>query len=155
MRTQHACRSAASSAPLQPTQQPSAPAAPRPGVNRLLASLPPELQQRLNSLGSPVALEKSAVLIEAGAPQTHVYFPCAGLLSLQTMTKGGSSVEVAMVGSGGVTPPLPTIATSPAAYTTTVTVAGEALRLRKRTAAEYRHPALQRTLIPALARDDE
>jgi CRP-like cAMP-binding protein len=140
MTTQHA---------YSPAARPSAPALPRPAVNRLLDSLPTELQQRLNSLGSRLALEKSAVLIEAGAPQTFVYFPCSGLLSLQTVTQHGNSVEVAMVGREGVTPPLALIATTPAAYTTTVTVAGEALRLRADALQpEFdRHPALQRALI--------
>jgi CRP-like cAMP-binding protein len=121
----------------------------RPAVNQLLASLPADVQQRVSSLASRVALEKSAVLVEAGAPQTHVYFPCTGLLSLQTMTQDGNTVEVAMVGRDGVTPPLALIATTPAAYTTAVTVAGEALRLRADALQpEYdRHPPLQRALI--------
>jgi hypothetical protein len=32
---------------------------------------------------------------------THVYFPCSGLLSLQTMTQDGNSVEVAMSAVNG------------------------------------------------------
>jgi CRP-like cAMP-binding protein len=120
----------------------------RPAVNRLLASLPADLQEGITSAGSRVALQKSAVLIEAGAQHTHVYFPCSGLLSLQTMTQDGNSVEVAMVGREGVTPPLAAIAGSPAAYTTSVIVAGEALRLRADAlqAACERHPALQRAV---------
>jgi CRP-like cAMP-binding protein len=111
--------------------------------------MPPDLQRHIESLGSRVALEKTAVLIEAGAPQTRVYFPRSGLLSLQTMTQDANSVEVAMVGRGGVTPPLAAIGPKPAAYTAVVMVAGEALRLRAdllRAECE-RHPALQRALI--------
>jgi len=120
----------------------------RPSVNRLLASLPADLQQGINAVGSRVALEKSAVLIETGAQHTHVYFPCSGLLSLQTMTQDGNSVEVAMVGREGVTPPLPAIAGASAACTTTVTVAGVALRLRADAlqAECDRYPALQRAV---------
>jgi len=115
----------------------------------LFASLPPDLQQRMNGASSRVALEKSAVLIEAGAPQMHVYFPCTGLLSLQTNTQDGNSVELAMVGREGVAPPLAVLASTPAPYTTTVTVAGEALRLRADALQSEcdRHPALQRALI--------
>ena len=126
----------------------SAPATLGPAVNRLLASLPADLQHGINTAGSRVALEKSAVLIAAGAPHTHVYFPCSGLLSLQTMTQDGNSVEVAMVGREGVTPPLAALAGTPAAYTTAVTVAGEALRLRADAlqAECDRHPVLQRAM---------
>jgi CRP-like cAMP-binding protein len=117
-------------------------------VNRLLGSLPPNLQQRLNDLGSRVALEKSAVLIEAGAQQTQVYFLCSGLVSLQMMTPDGNSVEVAMVGREGVSPPL-ALASTPAAYTTIVTVAGDALRITADAlqAECDRDPALQRALM--------
>ena len=117
-------------------------------MNRLLASLPQDLQQRMNDLGSRVALEKSAVLIEAGARQTDVYFLCSGLVSLQMMTPDGNSVGVAMVGREGVTPPL-ALASTPAAYTTIVTVSGDALQLPADAlqAECEQHPALQRALI--------
>jgi CRP-like cAMP-binding protein len=123
--------------------------APRPAANGLLASLPPDVQQRIYHLGIRVALEKSAILIETGAQHADVYFPCSGLLSLQTMTQDGSSVEVAMVGREGATPPLAAISSTPAAYTTVVTVAGEALRIpADALQAECdAHPALQRALI--------
>src|SRR5579871_5713227 len=129
MRTQRSSSSAPVPAPPQPTKRPLPPPTPRPAGNRVLASLPLDLQQRLNSAGSRVVLEKSAVLIEAGAPLTHVYFPGSGLLSLQTATHHGNSVEVAMIGREGVTLPLAAIAGTPAAYTTVVTAAGEALVL--------------------------
>src|SRR5215471_17608362 len=149
MRTQHSYSSALPSAPPQPAPRPPAHAALRPAVNRLLASLPPGLQQRLHGLGSRVTLEKSAVLIEAGAPQTDLYFPCSGLLSLRAMTQDGNSVELMMLGREGVTPPVAVIASPPAAYTTRVTVAGEALRLRADVlqAECDRYPVLQRALI--------
>jgi CRP-like cAMP-binding protein len=117
-------------------------------VNRLLALLPPDLQERMNGIGSRVRLEKSAVLIRAGAQQTYVYFLCSGLVSLQMTTPDGNSVGVAMVGREGVTPPL-ALASTPPAYTTIVTVAGDALRLPA-VALEAecdRHPALQRALL--------
>jgi CRP-like cAMP-binding protein len=125
-----------------------APAFQRPAVNSLLASFPLDLQHRLNTVGSRVVLEKSVVLIEAGAPHTHVYFPCSGLLSLQTITRDGNSVEVAMIGREGVTPPLAAIAGTRAAYTTVITVAGEALRFPADAVQANcdRHPALQRAV---------
>src|SRR5579872_6623494 len=88
--------------PSQRIQRPSAPAPARPPANRLLATLPADVQQRLIALAARVPLEKSAVLIEAGAQQPHVYFPCSGLLSLQTTIRAGNSIEVAMVGCEGL-----------------------------------------------------
>ena len=148
MRTQPSSPSAASSMPPEPTQRPLAPAGARPAFNRLVAGLPGDVQQRLTGLGARVPLEKSAVLIEAGAQHTYVYFPCSGLLSLQTMTQDGNSVEVAMVGREGIAA-LPLSGSTTAAYTTIVTVAGDALRLRADTlqAECERNVPLQRALI--------
>src|SRR4051812_42520121 len=129
MRTQPMSPSAPTSVPPQSTQRPHAPAPAAPPGNRLLLALPPDVQQRLQASGTLVALDKEAVLVDAGALQTHIFFPCSGLLSLQTMTQDGNSVEVAMVGRE-VVAALPFIGASPAVYATSVTVAGEALRLR-------------------------
>jgi CRP-like cAMP-binding protein len=132
----------------QTTHRPHAPAAAPAAGNRFLASLPSDVQQRLNGLASRVPLAKSAVLIDVGTTQAHVYFPLSGLLSLQTKTQDGSSVEVAMTGREGAAA-LPVIAGATAAYTTVVIVAGEALRLRIDTlqAECERSAPLQRSLI--------
>jgi len=116
--------------------------------NLLLASLSADVQLRLNGIGSRVLLDKSAVLVKAGTSQTHVYFPFNGLLSLQTITPGGRSVEVAMLGREGVAA-LPLTGGAAAAYTMIVTVSGEALRLSADALqAEFdRNPALQRAMI--------
>lgn len=116
--------------------------------NLLLASLTNDVQRRLSDIGSLVPLDKSAVLVKAGMSQTHVYFPFNGLLSLQTMTPGGRSVEVAMLGREGVAGVLLTRGAA-AAYTMTVTVSGEALRLgADALQAEFdRNPAVQRAMI--------
>jgi CRP-like cAMP-binding protein len=120
----------------------------RPLVNRVLASMPADVQQRLISLGARAPIQKSAVLAEAGVVQTHVYFPDSGLLSLQTMTQDGYSVEVTMVGREGFSA-LPVTSGSPAAYTTVVTVPGDALRLQAAAleAECERCPPLQRLLM--------
>jgi CRP-like cAMP-binding protein len=114
----------------------------------LLAALPADVQQRLAAIGVRVPLGKLAVLIEAGAQQTQVYFPCSGLLSLQTMTQDGNSVEVAMIGREGLAA-LPFLGNATAAYTTVVTVAGEALGLRTDAvqAECERNAPLQRALL--------
>jgi len=116
--------------------------------NLLLGSLTEDVQQRLNDIGTRVPLDKSAVLVKAGASQKHVYFPFNGLVSLQTMTPGGRSVEVAMLGREGAAG-LPLTGGAAAACTVIVTVCGEALRLSADALqAEFdRHPALQRAMI--------
>lgn len=150
MRTQPSLSSAGTAAPLQQTHASHAPTASpsRPGGNRLLAALPADVQQRVHGMATRMPLEKSAVLVDAGAVQTHVYFPCSGLLSLQTMTQDGNSVEVAMVGREGVAT-LPFAHGATAAYATIVTTAGEALRIpAEALQAECdRAPALQQLLL--------
>src|SRR5437764_10355008 len=91
--------------PSQPTQtapSPATPATSRPGVNRLLQQLPPDVQQRLLSHCTRVPLKKEAVLTEAGTAVAWVYLPCSGLVSLQMMTQDADTVEVAMVGKEGL-----------------------------------------------------
>lgn len=121
---------------------------PRPNGNRLLMSLPADVQQRIYAVATRVPLDKFAVLVEAGAPQPHLYFPCSGLLSLQTMTQDGNSVEVAMVGREGVAT-LPCIGVATAAYATVVAVPGGALCVRADAlqAECERTPILQRALM--------
>jgi CRP-like cAMP-binding protein len=141
--------------PSQETPRPHGPVplAPRPGVNRLLASFGTDLQERLSTLGSRVRLEKSAVIAQAGAAQMHVYFPCSGLLSLQTMTQNGNSVEVAMVGREGVAA-LSFTGVATAAYTIAVTVPGDALKLRADAFQSEceRNVTLQRSIVQHLHR---
>lgn len=129
---------------------------PRPNGNRLLMSLPADVQQRIYAVATRVPLDKFAVLVEAGAPQPHLYFPCSGLLSLQTMTQDGNSVEVAMVGREGVAT-LPCIGVATAAYATVVAVPGGALCVRADAlqAECERTPILQRALMQHWHRDDE
>jgi CRP-like cAMP-binding protein len=116
--------------------------------NLLLASLTADVQRRLTDIGSLVPLDKSAVLVTAGTSQTHVYFPFNGLLSLRTVTPGGRSVEVAMLGREGVAA-LPLTGRAAAGYTMVVTVSGMALRLSADALqAEFdRNPSFQRAMI--------
>ena len=116
--------------------------------NLLLASLAADVQERLNSLCSRVTLQKSTVLVEAGLQQTHAYFPIDGLLSLQTMTPDGGSVEVAMVGREGIAA-LPFTVGAAAGCTLIVSVPGDAMSLGVEALQKEcdRSPALQRALI--------
>lgn len=108
--------------------------------NRFLARLPRESHQRLLSQCSRVTLQKQSRLCEAGSLLTWSYFPCAGLVSLQTMTEEGETVEVAMIGNEGIVglPVGPTFALAP--HTALVVLPGEALRLP----ADVLHKELER-----------
>src|SRR4051812_36499051 len=113
-----------------------------------LTRLPPESQQRILSQSTRVTLEKEERLLEAGAALTWSYLPCTGLVSLQTMTEEGETVEVAMIGNEGVVG-LPVGATSLAnPHTAIVILPGEALRVRADILDKEfgRDPALQRAL---------
>jgi CRP-like cAMP-binding protein len=134
--------------PAQTALQPT-PAARPSATNTLLAQLPRDVQQRLLSHGTRVPLNKEAVLTEAGMPVAWVFLPCSGLVSLQTMTQDGETVEVAMVGHEGVAG-LPLAAASAVApHTAVVVIPGEAHRLRADAVqTEFERSApLQRALI--------
>ena len=138
--------------PLQQTQtvsQPTAPSGSRPAVNNLLARLPRDVQQRLQSHCTRVTLETEALLTEAGSSLSWVYLPCRGLVSLQTMTQNGETVEVAMVGNEGIVGlPFATESTL-APHTAIVLIPGESLRMRADALqAEFeRSTPLQRALV--------
>jgi len=47
-------------------------------------------------------LVREAVLVEAGAPMTHVYLPQSGVISMRNSLLEGQTVEVAMVGPDSI-----------------------------------------------------
>ena len=95
----------------------------------LMARLPLETQQRLVSQCTRVQLTKGQRLTEAGTELTWSYLLSSGLVSLQTMTEEGDSVEIAMIGSDGIVG-LPLGATSPIPHTAIVVIHGDAFRVR-------------------------
>jgi CRP-like cAMP-binding protein len=70
--------------------------------NHLLQALPlPEFEALRPHLQFG-ELVKEAVLVEAGAPLTHVYLPQSGVISMRIGLSEGQTVEVAMVGRDSV-----------------------------------------------------
>ena len=117
--------------------------------SRFLSRLPPDTYQRIVSQTTRVPLAKEEHLYETGMPLTWSYLPCSGLVSLQTTTLEGGSVEVAMIGSEGmVGVPAPSVSAA-APQTAVVVLPGEALRLRSDILQREleRDAALQRALI--------
>jgi CRP-like cAMP-binding protein len=70
--------------------------------NLLLQALPAAEFEALRPRLELVQLVKDTVLVEAGAPITHVYPPHSGVISLMVRLSEGQSVEVAMVGRDSV-----------------------------------------------------
>ena len=104
--------------------------APATSGNRFLARLPSETQRRLISQSTRVPLEKEDHLCEAGAPLGWSYLPCSGIVSLQTMTLEGESVEVAMIGREGIVGVPSPVSPVNAPHTAVVLLEGEALKIR-------------------------
>ncbi|MBW4442760.1 MAG: Crp/Fnr family transcriptional regulator [Plectolyngbya sp. WJT66-NPBG17] len=69
--------------------------------NRLLASLPVEVYQRLAAHLEPVTLTPQQILHPIGEAIAYVYFPMRSLISLTTLLSNGSVLEVGLVGRDG------------------------------------------------------
>ena len=69
--------------------------------NRLLAALPPDLQDRLGPALRSEPLAQGQVLMEVGAPIERAYFPEEGIISSVCVFHNGTKAEVATVGPEG------------------------------------------------------
>ena len=74
----------------------------RPVRNELLATLTPDVLERLTPHIEVVPLPLGQVLYEAGAAMSHVYFPIDAIVSLLCVMADGASAEIAVVGNEGV-----------------------------------------------------
>jgi CRP-like cAMP-binding protein len=70
--------------------------------NDLLRALPAAELEALHPRLELIELVRETVLVEAGAPLTHVYLPHSGVISLLVRLSEGQTVEVAMVGRDSV-----------------------------------------------------
>lgn len=99
-------------------------------ANRLLAALPREEHARLVPRLQRVRLHKGQVICEAGDRLRFVYFVNSGVLSLLSTTRNGETIEVAMVGSEGVTGIPVILGINRMPYGVMVRVQGDAMRMR-------------------------
>lgn len=72
-----------------------------PRQNRLLAALPPDDYLRLQPHLELVPVPLGHVLHECGCRTSHIYFPTTAIVSLLSVTRSGSSAEIALVGNEG------------------------------------------------------
>ena len=73
-----------------------------PRENQLLAALPGLEWARWAPQLEYVSLAPGKVIYEAGASQTHVYFPTTAIVSLLYVMENGGAAEIAIVGNEGV-----------------------------------------------------
>lgn len=70
--------------------------------NHLLAALPTDDLNLWQNRLELVELSRNQVLCAAGQTPEYVYFPTTAIVSLMSITREGSSAEVALVGNDGV-----------------------------------------------------
>lgn len=73
-----------------------------PQMNRLLAALPAEVQDRLLPYLERVVLPLGKVIYESGDALRHVYFPTDAIVSLLYVMESGASAEISVVGNEGL-----------------------------------------------------
>ena len=79
-----------------PIQEPTP--ANRRARNRLLQALPQADFEALRPHLQSVEMVKETVLLEAGAPLTHLYLPESGIVSMVVRLSEGQRIEMAMTG---------------------------------------------------------
>lgn len=79
-----------------------APLLPQTAGNRLLDRLPRRERTRILSRCETVALVPGDVLCEAAQPFHHVYFPVAGIISLEKTLAGHEPLETELIGYEGM-----------------------------------------------------
>lgn len=101
-----------------------------PAQNRLLAALRPDEYERLSRRFEPAHLPKGRVICEVGDVVRHVYFLTGGVASLLSSTAGGTTVEMAMVGSEGFLGVSAVLQADASPHRVIMQTRGGALRLR-------------------------
>lgn len=98
--------------------------------NGLLSALPRAEYERLSPHLELVRLTPGKILATPGDIIRHAYFPKGGMISLLSVTEDGRTVEVAMVGSEGMTGTPVILRSREAPYQVMVQLGGNALRIR-------------------------
>jgi CRP-like cAMP-binding protein len=100
-----------------------------PLQNKLLASLPDTVSQRLFPLLEPCPLPLGKVLFESGETIVSAWFPLDSIVSQLYVTEDGNSAEIALIGNEGVVGVAPFLGASSAHTRAVVQSAGAAYRL--------------------------
>lgn len=118
-------------------------------TNKLLTKLPDAEFERLMPLLEPVSLSAGERLAEAGEQARFIYFPENSVISCHADMQDGKSAEVGMIGFEGVAGLAGLLGARPPAHSLNVSVAGNALRVRKQELAREleRGDGLRRSLL--------
>src|SRR5690348_11221599 len=98
-------------------------------ANRFLLSLPDASLQRLRPFLDFRAIPRGEVLNRADRPIEHQYFVNRGLISLVKTLRDGRTVEIGVVGIGGVSNPLALFGLNQAHLESVVQIPGTAFRI--------------------------
>jgi CRP-like cAMP-binding protein len=98
--------------------------------NRLLAALPDKERKQLLPKLKSVPLAIGDILYEPDEPIRHAYFPCQGVISILTILKGRTSIEVGTVGNEGVAGITVFLGVDTAPNRAVVQVPGEAMKMK-------------------------
>ena len=104
--------------------------------NHILDSLPAKERERLAAYLELVPMPLGAVIHEAGAAQTQVYFPIDCVVSLLYVLEDGGTAEVAIVGNDGLVGMPVITGGSKSSHRAIVQAAGTALRMQARNLRE-------------------
>ena len=117
--------------------------------NAILATLPPELFDKLRPFLKVVELRRRSVINEANRPVDAVYFIESGVISRVARTQEDGSVEVAMVGRFGFIGVSVLLGTMTALHRTVVQIPGQALRISAGDlqAVTAEHPAIKDRML--------
>lgn len=118
----------------QPEGRSTAPPAPPPTDNRVLASLPEVEFRALEPKLEYVRLQLGKALYEPGDPARYVYFPTQGIVSLLYVNASGASTEMTVVGPEGMVGLAVFLGSRRVTDWAVVQVAGNAYRLPARDA---------------------
>jgi CRP-like cAMP-binding protein len=121
-------RNAATSIRLHPARRMPAPlqSAVR---NRVLASLPPQEYDRLQSVLEPVNLPLRTYLVEPNQPIAHLYFMEQGIASVVALTPSQRRIEVGLIGREGISGTQLLLGTDRTPHECFVQMSGDALRV--------------------------
>jgi CRP-like cAMP-binding protein len=100
-----------------------------PSGNRLIAALPSPARAEIEPFLEEVALQQGEVLVDAGEPVRHVYFPYGGIVSLTAVTASGDTAETGTVGNEGMIGISALVGADSALSRYLVRVSGQAARL--------------------------
>ncbi|HSP58070.1 MAG TPA: Crp/Fnr family transcriptional regulator [Halomonas sp.] len=109
----------------------ASPALLSPETNRLLATLPDDVKERLFPCLETVTLSLGEVLQQAGRKTRYAYFPTTCIASLVYVLESGRSAEISLVGNDGMMGIALFLGGQTAIGKGLVQVAGEAFRIKE------------------------